>query len=86
MSAALTPNHMENYRRSIAAEEERHMSPTQQLRLECLQLAISISPAIQPLEAKDIADVAGVFYDFIIGTDRATLAVEAKAAIDRMAG
>ncbi|MFC0304416.1 hypothetical protein [Rhizorhabdus histidinilytica] len=53
--------------------------PQEDLRLEALRLAVSFG-----LEA-DTVRLAAEFYDFLVSADRAALADEAKAAMDRLA-
>jgi len=48
------------------------------LRLECLKLAIGAAH-----DSHEVMPLARVFEDYINGADRAALANEAKAAIDR---
>lgn len=57
------------------------MSPDE-LRLECLRLALSNTTG----PADHIVAEAQAYYDFATNTDRAALAEQAKAAIDRAGG
>jgi hypothetical protein len=51
-----------------------------QLRLECLRLAVSL--ALPGFSASEVVEAAGGFYAFATGKDRAAPAEKAKAAID----